>query len=184
MTQGVFIARNARWRIFLVISACVGLVVLGFIFSGLIVPVASFKLKLAGWLCIVFCGVVAIGLFPRLVGDDVRVRISASGIYVGAWSDDTIPWSEISRVSTWGSKGKSEIIVLDLSNPDRFPSTTLAGLYWKMNSLMVGGDIWVSLLGTDGKIGDALAAIDYFRNVREPPPAPERRYGGFGRRRV
>ncbi|MBJ7438223.1 MAG: hypothetical protein JHD35_04260 [Sphingopyxis sp.] len=181
----MFIARNARWRIFLVVAACVGLVVVGFIFSGLIVPIERSKLKLAGWLFIVTGGGIAIALFPRLVGNDVRVKISHSGIFVRAWSNDTIPWSEIARVWAWGSEGKPEILVLDLLHPSRFPSTTLAGrFYWKINSMMAGGDIWVSLLGTDGKIEDGLAAAEYFRSAKAPETRPTPPHAGFGRRRV
>ncbi|MHA4837087.1 STM3941 family protein [Sphingopyxis sp. MSC1_008] len=182
MSQDPFIARDSWWRIGAAIAICAGFVWVSTIF---LIPAQGMKRQIVGWIALVFFGIAGIGLLPRLFGAAERVRISSKGIYSRSWSDDMIPWQEISRISTWGSRGKTEFILLRLTRPDRFPPSHPAGYSSKANALFgVRADIWIGFTLTDCRIDEALAAIDRLQNPVEPAvqSAPVR--PSFGRRRV
>ncbi|HEY0597111.1 STM3941 family protein [Sphingopyxis sp.] len=185
MSPSPFIARDSWWRIAAAIALCLGFVWVSSIFAGIIAPPQGVKRQIVGWLGLIFFGFAGIGLLPRLFGRAERVKISARGIYSRSWSEDTIPWQEISRISTWGSNGKTEFILLHLSQPDRFPPSHPAGYFSKANALFgVRADIWIGFLLTDRRIDEALAAIDRFQNPAEPAVHSVPTRPGFGRRRV
>ncbi|MBE1525740.1 hypothetical protein GGC65_000196 [Sphingopyxis sp. OAS728] len=185
MSPDPFIARDSWWRIAAAIALAAGIVWFSAIFAGLIVPAQGVKRQIVGWIGLIFFGGAGIGLLPRLFGSADRVRISSRGIYSRSWSEDMIPWQEISRISTWGSQGKTEFILLHLVRPDRFPPSHPAGYFSKANALFgVRADIWIGFVLTDRRIDEALAAIDRFQNPPEPAVRSAPARPGFGRRRV
>lgn len=182
MSQDPFIARDSWWRIAAAIAIAAGFVWISTVF---LMPAQGVKRQIVGWICLIFFGIAGLGLLPRLFGSAERVRISSRGIYSRSWSEDTIPWQEISRISTWGSQGKTEFILLHLNRPDRFSPSHPAGYFSKANALFgVRANIWIGFTLTDRRIDEALAAIDRFQNPAEPAVqlAPART--SFGRRRV
>ena len=55
------------------------------------------------------------------------------------------------------------MIVLQLRDPGRFPGRGLAAVLAKANRELTGGDISISLTGTDRTTEEALRAINQFR---------------------
>ncbi len=95
-------------------------------------------------------------------GGSEVVRISATGIYFKSWSEQTIPWSEVVDITIWEFR-RQKSIVLHLRHPDRYPSTRLLGIMAGANRALTGGDIPISLTGTDGRFAEAMAVISYYR---------------------
>lgn len=115
-----------------------------------------------GWLSVLFFGLCGLAVLGRLFAHGVQVRIGSAGIRSVQWSDQTIPWSEIVDVTTWSHHGQNAI-VLHLRNPRRFPGRGIPGLLARANRALTGGDVAVSLLGTNMRFEDALEAIAHFR---------------------
>ncbi len=114
-----------------------------------------------GWLCAGFFGLGVPILALRLFEHAPQVEIGSAGIRVAQWSDAVIPWSEIGRVSVWSYQGQRQII-LHLHRPEAFPGRGIAAKLSAANRMLTGGDISISLAGTDGSFDDAMAAIAYF----------------------
>lgn len=76
-----------------------------------------------------------------------------------------MPWSEIIDVTTWSMR-QQQMIVLHLAHPERFPGKGLAGRIAGANKAMTGGDITISMTGTDRRFDETLAAINWFRDAR------------------
>lgn len=158
-----FTARPSRWRLVLLLLAGVGFVVLGAWVAGLLGDPPKPGKEWAGWLGILFFSACVPILAMRLFDNDDQVRIDQRGIHSKQWSADIIPWSEISDVNVWQLR-RERLIVLHLRDATLFPSTTLLGKLAAANRAMTGGDISISLAGTDGRFDDAIAAIGhYFR---------------------
>lgn len=163
-----FVAHNSRWRVTLILFGAVGFVALGLWLVGTFGEVPTSRRHSSGymigigWLCILFFGFCAVAGLKRLFDVEARLHIGPDGIVWSPWSDQIIPWSEISAVTTWSYRGQKAII-LHLNNPSRFPgrglSTKLAGA----NRKLTGGDISISLTGTDRSYDDAMAAIERFK---------------------
>lgn len=160
-----FTAKPSVGQMLLLLLGAIGFVLLGLWIAGLLGEAPGSGMEWVGWLSILFfgpCGaVIALRLFDR----DDQVRISSLGIFSKRWSADTIPWSEITNVSVWEHQGQ-KFIILKLRDPAKFPSNTMMGKLASANRAMTGGDISVTLLGTDGKFDDAMATIAYFRALR------------------
>ena len=114
-----------------------------------------------GWLCIIFFGFCAVVGAKRLFEERAQLLIGPNGIVWPPWSDQLIPWSEISDVTTWSYRGQSAII-LHLKEPSRFPGRGLLSTLAGANRKLTGGDISISLTGTDRSYTDAMLAIEQF----------------------
>jgi hypothetical protein len=115
-----------------------------------------------GWFAVLFfglCGAVAI---KRMFDSREQLRIGPSGIRYASWSEQTIPWSEIIDVTTWSHRGQSAI-VLHLRSPACFPGRGLAAALAGANRGLTGGDISISLTGTDRSFDEAMSAIAQLR---------------------
>lgn len=164
MIGQTFIARSSPWRLALLALGAGAFVAAGLFLAGIFGPPPRPGREWLGWLCVAFFGLCGVMVLRRLIeGGDV-VRISASGIYFAPWSDQTVPWSEIIEVTVWEFR-RQKSIILHLRNPDRFPSTKLLGKLAGANRALTGGDIPISLTGTDGSFADAMAAITYYRRT-------------------
>ena len=165
-----FVAYPSRWRVALLILLALGLASIGCWMAGVFGPppeshrYSNTETVVIGWVCTVFFGGAGIAWFRRLFDSRPRLRISATGVWSADLSDQTIPWAEVVNVSAWTYKSTS-MIILRLRNPDRFRSRGLGALVAAGNRMLSGGDIAISLTGTDRRFGEAMAAIEDFRDA-------------------
>ncbi|WP_226633745.1 STM3941 family protein [Novosphingobium profundi] len=169
-----FVAHTSRWRAALIVATSLGFVAIGIWMAGLVGPVPVTRragllmTEIWGWFCILFFGMCAIGGAKLWWTNAERLHISRSGIRWAGWSNQTIPWEEISDVTEWRHKGTKSII-LHLRDPSRFPvegPAVLTGLSGRANRAITGGDVSITLLGTDRKFDEAILAIATFRADR------------------
>jgi hypothetical protein len=160
-----FVARNSRWRLALLIALGAGFVVTGFWMTGGFGAPPRPAIAWFGWVAIVFFGACSLALAVRFFDRSDQVRISSAGVYSRQWSEDTIPWSEIRDVSIWQFQ-RERTIVLHLRDPQMFPSRKLLGRLAGANRALTGGDVSISLTGTDRSFDDALAAIGRHASIR------------------
>ena len=163
-----FVAHTSRWRTALIIVGSISFVGCGVWMAGLLGPVPASRragplmLEFWGWLTLVFFGICAIVGAKAWWINAERLRINKSGIFWTGWCDQTIPWSEITNVTEWRYKSNRHFI-LHLRDPSRFPGKGLAGLAGRANRVLTGGDVGISLVGTDRKFDEAMSAIEMFR---------------------
>ena len=165
-----FVAYNSRWRLIVLLLGAGGFVVLGLWMIGAFGEVPSSRrysasvTSIIGWSSILFFGLCAVAGVKRIFDDGVQLQIDPSGIRWTPWSDTLIPWSEIAEVSTWSYR-RQNLIILHLNDPARFPGRGLGARLAGANRRMTGGDISISLAGTDRNYSDAMSAIDHFRSA-------------------
>jgi hypothetical protein len=107
-----------------------------------------------GWFCALFFAFCAYHGVKRFFDSSPQLRIGPEGILWPRWSDSLMPWSEIRDVTTWSHRGQKHII-LHLDDPARFPGRGLAGRLAGANRMLTGGDVAISLTGTDRRYGEA-----------------------------
>ena len=162
-----FVARTSRWRTgFLVIGSIAG-VAIGIWMAGLFGPppvsrgVGPGTDETCGWLLIVFfgmCGSVSAKIWWK---NGEQLRIGKMGIIWLRWSEKIIPWGEIMDVTEWNFNRTSSI-VLHIRHPNLFPGRGILGLVGRANRALTGGDISITLTGTDRTFDEAMAAISSF----------------------
>jgi hypothetical protein len=163
-----FIAYPSRWRLALLMLGALGFVALGLWFIGLFGEVPSSRrysegITIAiGWLCVLLFGLIGLGIAKKLFETGEQLRIGSSGVCWRAWSDQTIPWSEISNVTTWESN-RQRMIILHLRDPARFPAKGCLAVLAGTNRVLTGGDVAISLTGTDRTVEEALDAVERLR---------------------
>lgn len=166
--MGDFVAYASKWRIALLILLSAGFVSIGLWMAAIIGPMPTSHryspafMFVIGWLSIIFfgfCGVVAI---KRFFDTGEQLRIGSSGVRVRTWSDQTIPWTEITNVTIWSYK-RQRTIILHLRDPSLYPGRGAVALMTKANRALTGGDIGISLIGSDRSFDEAMAAIEQYR---------------------
>lgn len=163
-----FVAYPSRWRLALLMMLGLGFVALGFWMIGAFGSVPSstrypyLETLIVGWVCLIFSGVCVVAYISRLLEAGQQMRVDASGILFSQWSDATIPWSQISDV-TVRSYQSSRFIIIHLKNRRLYPGKGLTGLLAGPNRMMTGGDISLSLSGTDRSYDEAISAIEQYR---------------------
>jgi hypothetical protein len=161
-----FVAKPSRARIALIILGALAFVAIGLWMIGAFgaPPESSRKspifIAVIGWVSILFFGFCGLAGIRMLFDTDVQVRINASGLYWKRWSDQTILWSDITDIGVWEHQRQKSIIV-NLRDPDRYRSSRLMGKLSGANRALTGGDIAITLSGTDGRFDDAMAAIQH-----------------------
>lgn len=167
--MGDFVAYNSRWRVALIYFGAMVFVVLGLWMVGTFGDTPSSRRYPAlvtfgvGWFSILFFGLCGIAAIKKFFDDRVQLQIGHSGIRGSPWSDHLIPWSEITDVTTWSYK-RQKAIVLHLRHPALFPGRGLAAMLASANRKLTGGDISISLTGTNRSYDDAISAIARFRS--------------------
>ncbi len=169
-----FRAYYSRWRVALLFLLCLGFVGLGLWLAGVIGELPDPEnwsrrgrrippevVAYVGWFCAAFFGACLPVIAKRFFDHDVQLQIGQAGIKWSKWSDTTIPWSEIDRVSVWSHRRQKHII-LHLHRPEAFPGRGIAARLAPANRMLTGGDIGITLVGTDRTFDDAMAAIDQF----------------------
>jgi hypothetical protein len=115
-----------------------------------------------GWASVLFFGFGSV-VFARMLFDTKpQLQIGLRGIRWVRWSDDTIPWSEIADVTSWSYR-RQKAIILHLRHPDRYPGRGYLAMLARVNRRLTGGDIAITLAGTDRSFADAMSAIEQFR---------------------
>lgn len=165
-----FRAYCSHRRTLLLLLAAIGFVAIGVWFSGIFGEVPTCPpsarcrfpptlLPYIGWVAILFFGLVAIVSAERLRNPEAHLTIGLDGIFAARSYGDTIPWSQIESVSTW----RDETIVLSLRSSHRLWSKGSARLFAYVTRRLTGGDIAVSLIGTNRSLSEAMPAISQFR---------------------
>jgi hypothetical protein len=163
-----FVAQNSRVRLALFLLGAIVLVWGGLLLIGAFGPLRISNrhspevMAAFGWFGIAFFGACAILIAKRLFEGGEALRIDRTGISFAAWSDQTIPWSEITDITEWSFRGQRSII-LHLRDPARFPGKGVLGFAAKANRALTGGDVPISLTGTNRSFDEAVAAITRFR---------------------
>ncbi|WP_108812255.1 STM3941 family protein [Sphingorhabdus sp. Alg231-15] len=165
-----FVAHASRSRTILLSMASVAFVVTGMWMIGAFGAIpgstrySPVLINGIGWFCIVFFGFSTVTWIKNLFDESEQLRISPTGVRWKKWSDQMIPWAEISDITEW-SYQRQRFIILHLQNPEMFPSQGLLAWLAKANQRLAGGDIALSLTATDRTLEEAMAAIDRFRSV-------------------
>lgn len=163
-----FVAYPSRGRIALLVLAAFGFVLIGLWMAGMFGPVPASRryspetTVAIGWVCAVFFGACAVGWGRRLFESGEQLRIGPAGIRWARWSEQTNPWAEIRDVTVWKYR-RQRAIVLHLRDPAPFPGKGMAAALVGANRRMTGGDIAISLNGTDRSFAQAIAAFARFR---------------------
>jgi hypothetical protein len=114
-----------------------------------------------GWFSVVFFGACGIAAAKKLFGAGEQIRIGPTGVRPSP-GYQIIPWSEIADVTTWSSAGQ-KMIILHLRDPAGFPRQGMPAFLASANRMLTGGDIAISLTGTDRSFDEAMSAIVRFR---------------------
>ena len=163
-----FVAYTSRWQITLLILVAFGFVLMGFWAVGAFGPppvsdrASPAVSKAIGWVCIAFFGLCGLALIKAFFEKRERLRINASGIHWTVWSNKMIPWPEITDVTTWQFHSQ-KMIVLHLRDAARFPSASPLAALSGASRALTGGDIAISLSGTNRSYREAMEAIRRFR---------------------
>jgi hypothetical protein len=164
-----FVALPSRSRIALLTLGAVAFVAAGLWMGGVFGPPPPSRryspelVFLIGWVSVVFFGFCGVMGLRRLFDGREQLRIGSAGIRVAQWSDQTIPWSEILDVTTWSYR-RRKAIVLHLRDKTRFPGRGMAAMLASLNRNLTGGDITISLAGTNRGVEEALSSINRFRS--------------------
>lgn len=163
-----FVAHISRWRVASLILGSLGFVALGLWLAGAFGEVPSSRRYSApvaigiGSLCVLFFGLCAVAGVKRFSDNRVQLEIGPAGIVWQQWSNQLIPWTEITDITTWSHR-RQKAIVLHLNDPARFPGRGLAAKLAGANRTLTGGDIAISLTGTNRSYDDAMEAIARFK---------------------
>lgn len=163
-----FVAYPSRWRRALLSLSALGFVALGLWMVGTFGPVptssrrSSTETVIAGWACPAISSLCLVAHIPRLFETGEQLRVDGAGIQFSPWSSTAIPWPQIKKV-TLRSYSRSDYIVFHLENRRLFPGKGLAKLLAGLNRMMTGGDICISLSGTDRSYDEAISAIARYK---------------------
>jgi len=165
-----FVARRSARSTALLLVGCVAFVGLGLWLAGLFGPppltsrYSPTVVRSAGWMSVIVFGLCGLGWTRALFSPSEQVRIDDTGVRSTRWSDQTIPWSAIKDISIWSSRGQT-VIVLHLRDRTLFPGRGLAAALANANRQLTGGDISISLTGTDRSVEDALISLEAFGSL-------------------
>lgn len=166
-----FVAHNSRWRVAGLILLSLGFMAAGLWMAGAFGAVPESRkfspsvTVALGWFAFLFFGTCAWFGVKKLRDQGAQLEVGPEGILYAPWSDRLIPWSEIIDVTTWSMR-QQQMIVLHLAHPEHFPGKGLAGRIAGANKALTGGDITISMTGTDRRFDETLAAITWFRDAR------------------
>jgi hypothetical protein len=158
-----FVAYSSRPRQAMLCALCLVFVALGLVLAGVIgsldldEPTPVFIVAI-GWVAVVVLGIFGLLWLTRMLGAREQLRVGPEGIRYAPWSPQCIPWHEVTGVTIWaGSRQRN--ILLHLRNPAGFPGKGVAGLLAGLTRRLSGGDVAISMAGTDRSFDEALAAI-------------------------
>ena len=154
-----FIARASPWRTGLNCLLSVAITVAALWFAGAFGRQVSSVELIGGWIAAIAFVCIGIFAFSQIFDTSVKVKIGSDGVFVKSYSDETIPWSEIERITMWQrNPGR---IVLHLFDPGKFQSKPV--LYGATAVFATGGHVPITMAGISGRLDDATAAILAFQ---------------------
>ncbi|MBN9466630.1 STM3941 family protein [Brevundimonas sp.] len=172
-----FVAYPSRWRIICLILMGLAFVALGLWLAGAFGARPASRrypdilTPFVAWGGLLLFGTATVRWIRQLFDRRELVRIGPAGVMVRLWSDDTIPWNEITEIAPRKINGV-KYIAMKLRDRRRHPPRGLARLLSGGDRLLTGFDLTVSLSATTHRPEDALAAIEKFRpNRSSSPPA-------------
>ena len=124
-----FVAYYSRWRVVMLLLGCIAFVALGLWMAGIFGPPPHSsthpdgEIFVFGWLGVLFFGLCGVAGVRNLFDSREQLSIGPSGVRYSQWSEDTIPWSEITDVTIWRYK-RQKTIVLHLRDRARYPATS------------------------------------------------------------
>lgn len=180
-----FVARTQPFKLVLGMLIAFGFVAIGVMMTGILdkpaipsvavntdmmiypLPAASSRypdwlIVTVGWICIVFFGGLSIIGAIRLTNPADHLRINRMGVTVPSYTDRLITWAEISDITTWSHRGQKSLVI-KLRDPTRFERKPWRRAIDNLNRGLTGGDIGLSLTGTNRTLKQALDAIETFR---------------------
>jgi hypothetical protein len=170
--EGDFVASPSRCRIALLFLSALGFVAAGAWMMGAFGPVPdsprypaaeSFWFGIAS---ILLGSIASLWMVPEFLKANEVLRVGSAGVRYRRWSNQLIPWSQIREITTWTVRNQRGI-ALHLEDPSAFPGRLIPGALAKANRWFSGGDIHISLVGTDRSVDDALSALEQFRPTSE-----------------
>ena len=163
-----FVALPSRWRLALMALGAAAFVAIGLWMAGMFGAAprtdrySADATNAIGWICVAFFALCGVAIVRRLFDTRAQVRIGPHGILWVRLSDRTIPWSDITDITEWSHRGQ-RMIILHLRDPARWPPRGVSALLAGANRALTGGDVAISLTGTDRSFDEAVAAIGRFR---------------------
>lgn len=178
-----FVARTQPLKVLLGILIALGFVAIGIWMTGImdkpVTPPAANDLmiyplpqtssrypdwfvKPMGWVSIILFGGFAVIGAVRLTNPADHLRINRMGVVVPSYTERLITWAEISDVTTWSHRGQKSLVI-KLIDPARFNRPARKRTLDSLNRGISGGDIGLSMIGTDRSLKQALEAIETFR---------------------
>ena len=164
-----FTAKSSLLRLTLLASGALLFVSGGLWMAGLVGEVPTSRRHpemmdlLIGYFSILFFGGVFLVIVKLAFGHRELLALDGEGLRARQWSNDIIPWCEITGISTWTHRGSTSI-VLHLRDPSLYPGRGLIGWLASANRRLTGGDIAVAMTASDKSVGETLDAIDFFRS--------------------
>ncbi len=119
-------------------------------------------ITILGWAAVLISALLAAVFASSIFGRRDILRIGPTGILFRSWSNEIIPWSEITSVAPW-EFGKHTNVVLSLRNPLDFPGKQPAAFFARANRSVMPGDVPIQLTFTDQTIAATMSAIEKFR---------------------
>ena len=166
-----FVATPSRWRIALLILAAMGFVAAGAWMTGAFGPVPDsprYPAAESFWFGIasmILGSMASLWMVPEFLKANEVLRVGSAGVRYQRWSNQLIPWSQIREITTWAVRNQRGI-ALHLEDPGAYPGRLIPGTLARANRWFSGGDIQISLVGTDRSVDDALSALERFRPNR------------------
>jgi hypothetical protein len=120
----VYEARQPRRFNYVMAGLCAALSILGFLVAG-VIPTDSTTnhgaYPFTGWAIAAGCLAVAAIFIRRAMDTSPQLRIDENGIWSRAFSDATVPWSQIVSCRIHRMRNQT-IVSFDLRDPAAFPS--------------------------------------------------------------
>lgn len=165
-----FVAYQSRWSLAFQLLMIVAVFLSGLLMLGVFGPPphSGRAIFVIGWCFVLFSCFSGFVTINDFLDPSEQLSIGPNGIRFADWSEDTIPWSEITRVTIPDLRmyrGNRKVIVLYLRNPDRFSGRGWTAFIAAANRPATGGDIPLRLDGTNRSFKDAISAIQRFSPV-------------------
>jgi hypothetical protein len=161
-----FVAHSSFWRMLLIISGSVAMVIFGLWIAGFFDSSPGPGNEWFGWFCIILFGCFAAEFSFRIFDTSDQVKISEEGVYYKPWSDQIIPWLEISNFSVRQYRSQKTIVLYlptYVKGPSSRPSNTIFGrIPFANRACQSGYVVTLNLQGTTGEFDDAFAAVSWF----------------------
>ena len=164
-----FVAYESRPALAFNLFGAVAIFLTGLLMLGIFGPPphSDRAILVIGWCFLLFSGFAGFETIKSFLNPSEQLRIGPQGVRYANWSEETIPWSEITRVTIreFQSGSLQKAFVLYVRNPDRFPGRGLGRIVAEANTGRTGGTLAVTLRDTNRSFADALSAIQRFKQV-------------------